>query len=195
MALNESGPTRVYPYEVTAGELTLPSFSRERAGGRVFEELVAAHERMVLRTAYRLLGRLEDAQDAAQEVFLRLFRNLGRVEGDPKAWLYRVTVNVCNDHHRKRLPVVELDEHRADPAPDPERAATLDERKRLLMDGLATLGERERTSVVLRDIEGLSTAETAEILGVEEGTVRSHISAGRVKLAKYVRSRQRGVQA
>jgi RNA polymerase sigma-70 factor, ECF subfamily len=174
---------------VTAGELTLPIFPRERAGGRVFEELVAAHERMVLRTAYRLLGRLEDAQDAAQEVFLRLFRNLGRVEGDPKAWLYRVTVNVCNDHHRRRMPVADLDEHRADPAPDPERAITLDERKRLLMEGLATLGERERTSVVLRDIEGLSTAETAAILGVEEGTVRSHISTARVKLARYVRSR------
>jgi RNA polymerase sigma-70 factor (ECF subfamily) len=163
--------------------------SRERADGRVFEELVAAHERMVLRTAYRLLGRLEDAQDAAQEVFLRLFRSLGRIEGDPQPWLYRVTVNVCNDHHRKWMPVTELDEHRADPAPDPEHAVTLDERKRLLMDGLAILGERERASVVLRDIEGLSTAETAAILGVEEGTVRSHISTARVKLAKYVRNR------
>jgi RNA polymerase sigma-70 factor (ECF subfamily) len=174
---------------VTAGELTLPIFSRERAGEEVFEGLVAAHERMVLRTAYRLLGRLEDAQDAAQEVFLRLFRSLDRIEGDPKAWLYRVTVNVCNDHHRRQMPISELDEHRADPAPDPERSVTLDERKRLLMDGLATLPERERTCVVLRDIEGLSTDETAAILGVEEGTVRSHISKARVKLAKYVRSR------
>jgi RNA polymerase sigma-70 factor, ECF subfamily len=190
IVLNESGYPRVYTFEVTAGELTLPIFPRERAGGRVFEELVTAHERMVLRTAYRLLGRLEDAQDAAQEVFLRLFRNLGRMEGDPKAWLYRVTVNVCNDHHRRRMPVAELDEHRADPAPDPERALTLDERKRLLVDGLATLAERERACVVLRDIEGLSTAETAAILGVEEGTVRSHISTARVKLARYVRSRQ-----
>jgi RNA polymerase sigma-70 factor, ECF subfamily len=188
--LNESTSPSVYPYEVTAGELTLPMFSRERTGGRVFEELVAAHERMVLRTAYRLLGCLEDAQDATQEVFLRLFRNLDRMEGDPKPWLYRVTVNVCNDHHRRRVPVAELDEHRADPAPDPERAVTLDERKRLLMDGLATLRERERACVVLRDIEGLSTAETAAILDVEEGTVRSHISSARVKLAKYVRSRQ-----
>jgi RNA polymerase sigma-70 factor (ECF subfamily) len=190
IVLNESGPLNVYSCEVTAGELILPIFPRERAGGPVFEELVAAHERMVLRTAYRLLGRLEDAQDAAQEVFLRLFRSLGRIEGDPKAWLYRVTVNVCNDHYRKRMPVSELDEHRADPAPDPERAITLDQRKRLLMDGLATLAERERTSVVLRDIEGLSTAEAAALLGVDEGTVRSHISKARVKLAKYVRSRQ-----
>jgi RNA polymerase sigma-70 factor (ECF subfamily) len=179
---------------VTAGELTLPILSRdgpeEKAGGRVFEELVAAHERMVLRTAYRLLGRLEDAQDATQEVFLRLFRNLGRIEGDPKAWLYRVTVNVCNDHYRKRMPLCEVDERRADPAPNPERVVTLDERKRLLMDGLSTLTERERAAVVLRDIEGLSTADAASILGVEEGTVRSHISTGRVKLAKYVRNRK-----
>ena len=189
IVLNESGSPRVYSCEVTAGELTLPMFPRERAGGRVFEELVAAHERMVLRTAYRLLGSLEDAQDAAQEVFLRLFRSWGRIEGDPKAWLYRVTVNVCNDHHRRRMPVAELDEHRIDSAPDPELAVTLDERKRLLMDGLAALGDRERTCVVLRDIEGLSTAETAAILGVEEGTVRSHISTARVKLAKYVRCR------
>ena len=151
---------------------------------------MGAHGSMVLRTAYRLLGRLEDAQDAAQEVFLRLFRSLDRIDGDPKAWLYRVTVNVCNDHHRKRIPVIELDEHRADPAPNPERALTLSERRRLLMDGLAILSERERTTVVLRDIEGLSTAQTASILGVEEGTVRSHISTARVKLAKYVRSRQ-----
>jgi len=194
MVLNESGSPRVYTNEVTAGELTLPIFARERADRRVFEELVAAHERMVLRTAYRLLGRLEDAQDAAQEVFLRLFRNLGRVEGDPKPWLYRVTVNVCNDHHRRRMPVAKLDQQRADPAPDPERAVTLEERKRLLMEGLATLAERERACVVLRDIEGLSTAETAAILGVEEGTVRSHISTARVKLAKFVRSRQGGVK-
>jgi RNA polymerase sigma-70 factor (ECF subfamily) len=150
---------------------------------------VAAHERMVLRTAYRLLGRLEDAQDAAQEVFLRLFRNLSRIEGDPKAWLYRVTVNVCNDHHRRRMPESELEEQRADPSPDPERAVTLDERKRLLTEGLAILAERERSAVVLRDIEGLSTADVAAILGITEGTVRSHISTARVKLAKYVRNR------
>lgn len=185
--LNESGLLHVYPCEVTAGELTLTSLPRENADNRVFEELVAAHEPMVLRTAYRLLGQLADAQDAAQEVFLRLFRNLRNINGDPKGWLYRVTVNVCNDHHRRRRPVFELDEHRADPRLGPEGMITLDERKRLLMQGLARLPERERAAVVLRDIEGLSTAEVAEILGVEEATVRSQISTARVRLAKYVR--------
>ncbi len=151
---------------------------------------MAAHQQMVLRTAFRLLGRLEDAQDAAQEVFLRLFRNLHRIDADPKAWLYRVTVNVCNDHHRRRKFVVELDAEHADSAPDPERVLTLDERKRLVTEGLETLAARERAAVVLRDIEGLSTAEVAGILGVEEVTVRSQIFSARAKLAKYVRSRR-----
>ena len=155
-----------------------------------FDEVMRAHERMVLGTAFRLLGSMEDAQDAAQEVFLRLLRNLSRIEGDPKAWLYRVTVNVCNDQFRKKIHACEADEQRADPAPGPLALLDLDERKRLLMEGLGTLAPREREAVVLRDIEGLSTREVAAILGVEEVTVRSHISAARVKLAKYVRKRR-----
>jgi RNA polymerase sigma-70 factor (ECF subfamily) len=172
--------------EVATEELALAFFSTREDP---FEAAMAAHERMVVGVAYRLLGRMEDARDAAQEVFLRLFQNLDRVNGDPKAWLYRVTVNVCNDHFRKSRPVAQPDERRADPAPGPEQVLEIDERKRLLMEGLQTLGERERAAVVLRDVEGLSTREVAGILGVEEVTVRSHISVARVKLAKYVRGR------
>ena len=145
---------------------------------------------MVLRTAYRLLGRLEDAQDAAQEVFLRLFRNRSQVRCDPKAWLYRVTVNVCNDYYRRRKYEVEIDPQRADPAPDPERQLTMEERKWLIAKGLARLAERERACVVLRDVEGLTTAEVATILNIEEVTVRSQIHSARLKLAKYVRSKR-----
>lgn len=118
---------------------------------------------------------------------MRLYRNRDRVGADPKAWLYRVTVNVCNDHHRRRrMMTVET----RDPVPDPERLLALEERKRLLTAGLATLPARERAAVVLRDIEGLSTAEVAQILGVEEITVRTQASSARLKLAKYVRSRK-----
>ena len=152
-----------------------------------FERVVRLHERMVLGVAYRLLGRMEDAQDAAQEVFLRLFQKQSQIEGDPKPWLYRVTVNVCNDWYRKRIVVAQPDEQAADPSRDALTTITLKERKRLLRDALETLGERERTAIVLRDIEGLSTQEVAKILGVEEVTVRSQISVARVKLAKYVR--------
>jgi RNA polymerase sigma-70 factor (ECF subfamily) len=153
---------------------------------------MALHERMVVGTAYRLLGRMEDAQDAAQEVFLRLLKHLDRIDGDPKPWLYRVTVNICNDHYRRRVMTTEPDERMllglTDPAPDAERVLAMDDRKRLLMEGLQTLSKRERAAVVLRDIEGLSTREVAGILGIEEATVRGQISVARVKLAKYVRS-------
>ena len=100
-------------------ELTLAILPRRVANeASEFERIMAAHERLVLGTAYRLLGRMEDAQDAAQEVFLRLFKNLGRVGDDPKPWLYRVTVNLCNDYYRRRTLVAEPDERRADPAHD-----------------------------------------------------------------------------
>ena len=151
---------------------------------------MAAHQQMVLRTAWRLLGRQEDAQDAAQEVFLRLFRNRASVNGDPKAWLYRVTVNVCHDHHRRRKPMLELSPQKADPAPDPELVLTLKERQGLIVEGLEILAERQRACIVLRDIEGLSTVEVAAILDVEEVTVRGQIHSARVKLARYVRSRR-----
>lgn len=172
-------------------ELTLAILTRKAVPEKdAFERLLAAYERMVVGTAYRILGRREDAQDAAQEVFLRLYRNLDRIAGEPKPWLYRVTVNVCNDYFRRRVATTELDEAHADPAPGPDHALSMDERKRLLMEGLQMLPERERTAVVLREIEGLSTRQVAEILGVEEVTVRSQISAARVKLAKYVRNKK-----
>jgi RNA polymerase sigma-70 factor (ECF subfamily) len=174
--------------QAAAGEIGLgiePAVSRHS-----FDELVARHQQKVLRTAYRLLGRREDAQDAAQEVFLRLLKNLHKIDGDPQAWLYRVTVNVCNDHHRRKPLAMEIAADLRDSAPSPERVLELEERKRLLVDGLQTLPERERAAVVLRDIEGLSTREVAAILDVEEVTIRCQISMARVKLAKYVRRRK-----
>lgn len=159
----------------------------EEIGLALFDRLVRMHERMVLGVAYRLLGRIEDAQDAAQEVFLKLLQKHKQIDGDPKPWLYRVTVNVCNDWYRKRVLVVEPDEQAADPSVDALTTITMDERKRLLTAGLQTLGERERAAIVLRDIEGLPTSEVAKILGIEEVTVRSQICVARVKLAKYVR--------
>lgn len=175
---------------MSAGELTLTIREAEVPKEDRFEQLLAEHQQRVLRTAYRLLGRLEDAQDASQEVFLRLLKHLGNIEGDPQFWLYRVTVNVCNDHYRRKPFVVEApDLQHADPAPRADRILEQDERKRLLMAAIARLPEREREAIVLRDIEGLTTREAAEVLGIEEVTVRGHICAARAKLVKYIRSR------
>lgn len=184
---------------MTAGELTLTIREAEVPGRpgrptektRRFELLLAEHQQRVLRIAYRLLGKLEDAQDACQEVFLRLLKNLDKIEGDPQFWLYRVTVNICNDHYRRKPYLMETPPaiQYADPAPRADRILEQDERKSLLLAGIARLPEREREAIVLRDIEGLTTREVAQILGVEEVTVRAHICAGRAKLVKFVRSR------
>lgn len=157
-----------------------------------FERLVAAHERLVFGTAMRLLGNREDARDAAQEVFLRLYRNLGRVdEARMAAWLYKVTVNVCRDAGRERRPVSELDAEHPSGAAGPEAGAVEADRRRLLANGLRRLSEKERAAVVLRDLEGLSTREVAQAMGNTEATVRSHLSAARLKLKQYIEAVRR----
>jgi RNA polymerase sigma-70 factor (ECF subfamily) len=154
-----------------------------------FDAFMAAHQEAVLRTARRLLRQGEDAKDAAQEVFLRLLRSRSNVQGDLGAWLYRVTVNVCNDYYRRRRPTSELRLQTADPAPGPECLLRFRERTRLLREGLNVLTKRERAAVVLRDIKGFSAAEVGAMLEIREVTVRRHIHSARTKLAGYVRIR------
>ena len=163
-----------------------------------FEEIVRLHERQVLATALRLLGHLEDAQDAAQEVFLKLFRNLSRLEDvrEVRAWLYRVTVNVCHDLRRNRRswPTEELSGlETAATQSDPEQELQFEERKRTISRALTRLPEKERAAIVLRDVEGLSTREVAGILGSSETTVRSQICSARMKMKsftdRYVRNK------
>jgi RNA polymerase sigma-70 factor (ECF subfamily) len=167
------------------------ALERAMAGDRAaFDELILCFERRVFRTAWRLLGSKEDAQDAAQEVFLRLYRHLRRV--DPKRpllpWLYRITVNVCHDMRRKRRWDTMLPEEpgTATVAIDPTGEITRVEQKRVIAEALKTLTEKERAAIILRDIEGLSTAEVASTLGSSETTIRSQISTGRVKIRKFV---------
>jgi RNA polymerase sigma-70 factor (ECF subfamily) len=152
-----------------------------KAGGlAAFERLMRQHERLVLVTALRLLGKLEDAQDASQEVFLRLYRNLGKIDvvQNVPGWLYRVTVNVCHDITRKRPASVAVDEipELADTGADPQQSATQAERRRALLMSLRFLSEKERTAMVLRDLEGLSTGEVA--LALRTAAVRRVRSRG-----------------
>lgn len=165
---------------------------REAKAGDVaaFERIVMLYERMVLRVAQRLLLDREIARDAAQEVFLRFHGKLGKFqeEKDLAPWLYRITVNICHDLRRRSKPEVALE---LAPAPrnealDPEQSMELVQRQALVAAALKELSPREREAIVLRDLEGLSTAEVARVLRSSEGTVRSQISTGRVKIKKFV---------
>lgn len=151
-----------------------------------FEDLLRSNEKRVLRTAWRLLGSLEDAKDASQEVFLRLHKHFERLEpATIDAWIYRTTVNVCMDHHRRRRPEGELD---IDP-PAPATQLTgleSDERKRRLERAISRLPEKERAALVLREIEGLETSRVAEILNVTDATVRSQVASAKSKLKEWL---------
>jgi len=147
-----------------------------------FDQVLRRREAQVLRTAFRILGNWADAEDVAQEVFLRLHRRGLVFANDAAAggWLYRVTVNLCLDRTRSARPSQELPDL-ASLDRSAEAAVLMEEQKRRLMSALA-LPAKERAAVVLREIEGLSTAEVAEALGSSEVTVRSQISKALVRL-------------
>jgi RNA polymerase sigma-70 factor (ECF subfamily) len=177
---------------------------RAKAGDlAAFEQLIVLHEQRVFQTALRLLRSVEDAQDAAQETFLRLHKHLSGFDEERSfpSWLYRIVVNVCRDLNQRR------DKHRAAPldetttpaagaestsaAQDPFEMAARQQQRQWLAESLATLSEKERAALVLRDLEGLPTAEVARILGSSETTVRSQISTARLKIRKFLDRRMR----
>lgn len=160
------------------------------AAGEVeaFASVVQAHEERLLRLCERLLGDLEEARDAAQEVFLKAFRKAGeaRPQGQVYTWLYRIAVNHCLNKLRRRklvrflrwedpgdrdVPVFDPPDEAAGPA------AALEARRRwrATRRALEKLPENQRMVVVLVRFEGLSYKQTAEVLGVTEGAVESRL--------------------
>jgi RNA polymerase sigma-70 factor (ECF subfamily) len=154
-----------------------------------FESLMRRFERKVLGTAMRMLGNLEDAQDAAQEVFLRLYKYQRSFDAsrEPAPWIYRTTMNVCLDLRRKRreLPLEDAGDV-AGPAADVGDRLDAEARRAALQRALLRLPEKMRAAVVLRDVQGLPTKEVAEILGSSEVTVRTQVSQARLRLRKLV---------
>ena len=169
---------------------------RAKAGDRTaFDQIIISHQRKIISLAWRMLGNQEDARDAAQETFMRVYKSFGRFDPaqDFNGWLYRIAVNVCRDLARKRRSnhfslEAEVESGAiAEPVSphDTESAALLAQEQAILWRALATLPEKERAAIVLRDLEGLETEEVARILGSSPTTVRSQISAARVKIKAF----------
>lgn len=154
-----------------------------------FEQVIVRFQRRVMTLAFRLLGTAEDAQDASQEVFLRVYRHLHRFDSGRlfEPWLVRMTVNVCRDLGRKRrYPNVILEADMLQSSGDPHSELSSEEQRQMVRRALAKLPEKERAAVVLRDLEGFSTAEVAGILGSSQTTVRSQISTARLKIKRAI---------
>ncbi len=183
------------PDEQTATSEARDLVLRARAGDLyAFEQLMVCYQKQVLCTAARILRRHEDAKDAAQEVFLKLYRYLWSIQPESvRSWLYRVTINVCRDMVRKsvRFPVAALEDDAMErdfslaEFRQVEASIQLEQQREILQSALQELPFKERAALVLRDIEGLSTEETARTLKSSATTVRSQISSARVKIKRY----------
>jgi|SRR6185312_6283603 len=161
------------------------------AADDAFDRVVRAREEQLLRIAYRILGNWADAEEVAQDAFIRLHRHGLDFPNESVlgSWLYRVTVNLCIDRSRRFHPSEELGEVGSRRL-SAEAELLRDEQKRLLMLALATLPPKERAAIVLREIEGLETPRVAEILGSTDATVRSQISRAMVRLRGILSERQ-----
>ena len=190
-----------------AAECVVPGIAAERVlvdqcrrgDPDAFARLVSLHEGMVFNLSARLLGDAEEAKDLSQEVFLQVYRHLGRFEGRSslKTWIYRITVNESHNAHRwffrHRRRETELDggaadqnhhwrETVADHNRSPYDEACSHEQHRIIEAALLRLNPIFKEAVVLRDIADLSYEEIAEVLNVSLGTVKSRILRGREAL-------------
>ena len=174
--------------------------TRHRYGDpEAFEEVYHRFAQMVFNLTYRMSGTVEEAEDLAQEVFLRIHRHLGRFNGRSalKTWVYRVTLNHCRSKlGRKRYPTQPLAEENdgegarlVDEARSPEDQVLARDTGRQVTLALRELKPVFREAVVLRDLQGLSYDEIAEILKVRIGTVRSRIARGRDRLRIVLENR------
>jgi len=163
-----------------------------------YEELISRFQQPVYVLAIRLLGDTSEASDVVQEVFLKVFRNIGSFRGQSslKTWIYRITVNEAHNARRwffrHRRKEVELDtnptqsrdlrESIPDRSRSPYEEAVNRQRHVMIEAALEKISPIFREAVVLRDIADLSYEEVAEILGVSLGTVKSRILRGREAL-------------
>ena len=143
----------------------------------------------IVNYGYRLLGDRAEAEDVAQEAFLRLWRNLDkwRAEKPVIHWLQRVTYNQCIDRLRKKKPVdIDAIAEPADPSENPARSLHQAQVSEAVNAAIKQLPERQRAAIVFAHQEGLSNIETAEIMEISVEAVESLLSRGRRGLRKLL---------
>lgn len=163
---------------------------RLRAGdAQAFETLVGGYQHRVFGVALRILGNRAEAEDVAQEVFLRVHRSVAAFRGEARlsTWLYGITSRLCLTRlaspggRQARLSEPVKDDTARDPG-DPAASAERGELGAALAAAIAALPEERRIVVILRDVEGLSYEEIATALDLEPGTVRSRLHRARMEI-------------
>ncbi|HUI67078.1 MAG TPA: sigma-70 family RNA polymerase sigma factor [Nitrospirota bacterium] len=162
-----------------------------------FEEIVLKYQDKMYSLCRHMLGNAADAEDAAQDVFLKAYQALHKFQPDASlyTWLYRIATNTCIDYRRK--PVFEslfghfeegetLIHDRASDVPSPEKLYQSKQIDRALQEGLGKLSPKLRAIIVLKEIEELSYEEIAETLDISMGTVKSRIARAREELQRFM---------
>ena len=165
-----------------------------------YDELVRTYHASIYQVAYRMLGDTADASDVVQEIFLKVFRHIGGFKGEAalKTWIFRIAFSEILNRlrwwkRRRRSSTVSIDEppngngngyHLADSKPTPAEVLESKEQENAIQQALRKLSSDHRSIIVLRDIEGFSYAEIAEVLGVSAGTVKSRLARARGDLKK-----------
>ena len=166
-----------------------------------FNQLVAEYQTKVVNIAYGMLSDSEDALDAAQEVFIRVYRGIGyfREKSSFSTWLYRITSNVCADILRWRqrsgnvisisnendtFPLSAADIR--DTAPTPEERVEITEQHKAVREAMSMIKDEYREVLTLYDVQGMSYKTISEILKVPEGTIKSRLNRARISLRKIL---------
>ena len=168
------------------------------------------HQRRVYNLCYRFTNSPDDAQDLAQEVFIRVYRTIGSYDVEKGAfttWLTTLTRNLLVDHFRRTRQerVTEsmdvglrddpdspsLSEQIADRGPAPDDRVASQETQRMVRAALARISPDLREAVILRDLQDMDYKEIAQVLRVPEGTVKSRINRGRMELARLLSRNKR----
>ena len=143
-----------------------------------FDRLVQRYQRDVYRLCYRYVNNHHDANDLAQDAFLKAYRAIGRFRGDSSfsTWLYRIAVNTClNFRSSRRLDSEELPEELPDRAPGAADRAQSEETSRVVRRAVAELPEKQRATLILKVYHELTHEEVAGILGSSVGTVKANL--------------------
>ena len=159
------------------------------------DRFVSNHLRRIFLQIYRIVGNVADAQDLTQEAFIKALQHQEQLKDEQKAahWLSRIATNTAIDFLRRngRATFCAID-HAPDSHSDtPEQLALQGEHREYLEDGLRLLSARERTALMLRDVEGLPADEVARHMNCSKATVRSHIANARTKMLRYMEGRKR----
>ncbi len=157
-----------------------------------FRQLVEKYQDRLFNMLYRITGSREEAEDVAQEAFVKAFTKLASFRGDSSfyTWLYRIAMNISIGRYRKQRPTTSIDPHDSlaagefvDPSNPPEHATMQRETVESVHRALAKLSIDYRQILILREIEGCSYEAISQILELPIGTVRSRIHRARVQLA------------